>query len=110
MSHTVYEHDYAYSGYAYSASYDTYVNFLHLNSLGLMRSTILRHEVLNLLMGDGHVRSGKFDPGNPVLNQQRWGNDKSEGVIPPNIFQEVQPLIVQALKIIDEYKNTTLKE
>ena len=78
---TVYEHDYAYSGYAYSASYDAYVNFLHLNSLRLMRSTILRHEVLNLLMGDGHVRSGKFDPGNPVLNQQRWGNNKSEGVI-----------------------------
>ena len=78
---TVYEHDYTYSGYAYSASYDAYSNFLHLNSLQQMRSTILRHETLNLLMGDGHVRSGKFDSGNPVLNQQRWGNDKSEGVI-----------------------------
>ena len=52
----------------------------------------------------------------PEDNLDRAMNDlvmelnKSEGVIPPNIFQEVQPLIVQALKIIDEYKNTTLKE
>lgn len=52
----------------------------------------------------------------PEDNLDRTMNDlvmelnKSEGVIPPDVFQKVQPLIVEALKIIDEYKNTTLKE